>query len=85
MAVKIRGPRSLAGFKPNPALIPKVVPMVKTISPMRNGAIFDPTPIFFASNNAKMVPTNKAVPKTSIKERKDMFTEADLKVRHTTA
>lgn len=47
MAVKILGPRSLAGFKPNPALIPNVVPIVKTISPIKNGAMLAPTPMFF--------------------------------------
>ena len=62
--VKILGPRSLAGFKPNPALIPKDVPIVNTINPMRKGARLAPTPMFLSSNNAKMVPTKMAVPKS---------------------
>ena len=62
--VKILGPRSRAGLSPNPALIPKDVPMVKTMRPMRNGARLAPTPMFLSSNNAKMVPTKMAVPKS---------------------
>ena len=44
--IKILGPRSLAGFKPNPAFMPKVAPAVKTIKPIIKGAILAPTPIF---------------------------------------
>ena len=62
--MKIRGPKSLAGFNPNPALIPKQVPMVKTINPIKKGAMFDPPKAFFLSTRAKMVPTKMAVPKT---------------------
>lgn len=65
-AVKILGPRSLAGFNPNPALIPKQVPMVRTINPIKNGAMLDCAPIFLLSSNAKMVPTNNAVPKACV-------------------
>lgn len=64
MEVKILGPRSRAGFKPNPALIPKAVPMVKTNNPIKNGAMFAPTPMFLSSNKAKIVPTKSAVPKS---------------------
>ena len=63
-AVKILGPRSLAGFNPNPALTPKVVPMVTTINPIKKGAMLDPAPMFLLSKRAKMVPTKSAVPKT---------------------
>ena len=64
IAVKILGPKSLAGFKPNPAFIPNVVPMVITMRPINNGARLDPTPIFLWSKRAKIVPTNNAVPKS---------------------
>ena len=63
-AVKIRGPKSRAGFNPNPALTPKHVPIVNTINPIKKGAIFDPPKAFFLSTRAKMVPTKIAVPKT---------------------
>ena len=59
--MKTLGIRSRAGFTPNPALIPKDVPSVMTIRPMRRGAMFDPGPIFLLSRSAKIVPTNMAV------------------------
>ena len=62
IAVKTLGIKSLAGLTPNPAFIPKLVPRVRTIIPIKSGAKFEPGPIFLLSNNANMVPTKSAVP-----------------------